>query len=754
MATIGQLKQALQQADQAGNTEDAKKLADAIRRAQGRNQEVRAGQGPARPAEDLPEFGSLEQFGPTGEQASTGAELGLAFATTPDVEQRKDIIQKTIPGTSFSEDEDGNTVIELPGGQRAYLNRPGLSMQDFADFTSDVVKFLPSAKFAAGGKSLLTKMGRGFVGGSATSVAEDLAAGAQGSEQGVNVGKAGATGAIDMTAEAAAPALGLVGRVLKRTFGRRTGEAFTETGDLTPAARKALGKAGIDPEKISPDLVTSAIRLSESGTAPEGVRGVAQSQRFGLPLTRGQATGDFTQLAGEESLRGRADAAGDIMRQFDQRQNERAIDITREIQEEMGGAGTALTREAEGGARIGSEVRRQADELNLAIDDAFENARGANATLSREGLDRLADIPNVLRDQDDVLIDANLTPATSKAVDELGSLSSENVNAQTINDLERYRRRLNQLQGAAQNNTDRRGVTLIKRRFDQYLDDAFDNALFEGDDEALDLLKKARGLRSEYGRRFQEGSGRTKSGRKKADPGGKAVESIVENNATDEGVVNMLFGRAKLFNSEDAVKSIRALRRATENADEVNNTLKQLTFRRISGQAIDNGKFSPKKFIKAFDRMEQDNPAVVREIFSKDEWESIREFRNASERMIQPEASRNPSGTANALRRMLGSLGMITGLQSGGIGYGAAGGRIGRGAGAMLERSSSKSFAEGAVNPQLLLPGRPNAAVISSTISGLRHGGPTAVEEGARVISGESAPGENEVNGAPQEQRR
>lgn len=733
---IGQLKQALKQADKAGNTEDAKKLADAIRRAQSREDERREGQGPSQAPQDLPEFGSLEQFGPTGEQSGTGARLGLAFATTPDEDARKDIIQKAIPGTEFTQDEEGNTVIRLPDGQEAYLNRPGLSMQDFADFSADVVKFLPAGKFAAGGKTLLRRMFRGGTAALTTSAAEDLAASAQGSEKGLQGGKAGATVAADVAAETAAAPLGLVGRVLKRTFGRRTGDIFTAAGDLTPRARKALGKAGIDPEKISPDLVTSAIRLSEEGTQPEGVRGVAQSQRFGLPLTRGQATGDFTQLAGEESLRGRADPAGDIMREFDRRQNERAIDITREIQEEYGGPGTSLARESEGGARIGEEVRRQAQELELAIDDAFEAARGTNATLNREGLDRLTDIPEVLRSQDDVLVDSNLAPATTKALDELGEISGEDVTAQTLERLDRYRRRLNQLQGAAANPTDRRGVTLLKKRFDQYLDDAFDNALFSGDQEALSLLKKARGLRSEYGERFQENTARLKSGRKKSDPGGKAVESIVENNATDEGVVNMLFGRANVFGSESAVKSIRALRKATGNSEEVNNTLKQLTFRRISNQAIDNGKFSPKKFVKAFDRMESENPAVAREIFTDSEWKSIKEFRDASERMIQPDRTINPSRTAETMQRMLGRLGMVTGLQAGGIGMGAFGGSVGRGAGGAIERSSSQSFARDAVNPKLLLPGRPNSGVIAGTIAAARQGGPTAIEEGAESLGG------------------
>lgn len=669
----------------------------------------------------LPELGGTEA-GTRGQRAR----LGLGFLTTPDPEARKDMVRSVIPGTTFSEDEEGNTVVNLPSGQKAFLNAPGFSTQDFADFATDVVKFLPTARFAQGGKTLFRRIARAAGAGGATAAGEEVAAGAQGSEQGIRLSRIGGTGAITGGVETVTPAAALLGRVFRRTFGRRTGQIM-DGGELTPAARSALERAGIDPDDISPELAESAIRLSEQGTAREGVTGVAQSQRFGVPMTRGQATGSFRQLAEEEQLRGRGDPAGDVIREFDQRQNQRLVAIDREIQEELGGGQPALAREAEGGARVRQITQEQADDLLLQIDDAFSAARGSEATLNREGLDRLRNATEIIEERGFPTRE-RLVPATNDALGEINRLTGDDITEQTMREIEQTRQRLIQLQGTAANPTDRNAVTLLKKRFDQYLTDAFDNALFTGDEEALNLLRRARNLRAEYGRRFEERTRRTRSGRRIPDPGGKAVESIVEKNPTDEGVVNMIFGRARLFNQENAARTVQALRNATDNDETVNATLKQLAFRRISSQAIDDGTFSPRKFVTAFNKAMEDNSTVMREIFSEDEIRTLREFRDTVRRLDTPRQARNPSGTASALLRAFSSIGQIVGLKTGGIGVGAVGGRIGRGLGGPIERGAARGRAFEAVNPQLLLPGRPSNRVIASGIAGVRQGGESAQE--------------------------
>lgn len=665
----------------------------------------------------LPEFGNVPDPAP-----SEGAEIktALGMLTTPEVEARKDIIRKNIPGTEFSVDEQGNTVVELPDGRQAFLNAPGLSTQDFLDLGAGILKFLPAAKIAGAGRTVTRRILRGAPAAGATSVAEDVAAQQQGSEQPISKSKAAITAGAGAAAETAAPLVSRAANVFRRSFGRRT-QDIIENGQLTPSARRALQRAGIDPDELPPELAESAIELSEQGVAGDVLPGVAQSQRFRFPLTRGQATDDFGQVAREESLRARGDKAGDVVRTFDERQNQRALEITEEIQDELSSGGRRITSEAEGGATLGREVQAQSDDLLLQIDEAYENAAGANATLNRQGLDRLKNAADIL-DEEGIIVDPELVPSTLRAVERIGSLANKKVTSKTMQELEQLRRQLSSLQGAAKNRTDLKGVTLVKKRLERYLDDAVDNALFSGDENALELIRNARGLRAAYGKRFQERVRRNRSGRKVPDPGGRVVESIVENNPTDEQVVNMIFGRGRLFNPEQAVKAVEAIRRATGESPVVDATLKQLAFRRIADNAIKDGQFSPQKFATAFSKAMKDSPTVMRSIFTKEELDNIRNFRDVAMRTVPPRRATNPSGTSGALTRALGSLGMVYGLQRGGIGFGSLGGRGGRGVGRAIEKANALAQAENAVNPELILPGRPNDATIAGIVSATRQG--------------------------------
>lgn len=718
-ATVQELSQALKRADEQGNTEDARRLANTLRMVQ-RGPERQTGQ-------DIPEIGSMTDF---GESAPPGASprIGLGMFTTPDPESRKDIIREAIPGTEFTEDEEGNTVIELPDGRQAYMNKPGFSQQDFADFASDVVKFLPSARFAAGGKSLLGIGTRAFAGGAATSVGEDVAAIPQGSEQGIQPRKAAVTGAVDIAGEGAGRALSATGRALapvfRRAFGRRTGDIM-DNGQLSQSARRAVERAGMDPDAVTPEMAREAVRAVRQGVPDENVAGVAAARRFDVPLTRGEQTGDFQQLAREEDLAGRTDEAGEIVRQGRQRRSRRAAEAAGEVEETLGGGQPPLRTDAEGGARIRGNVQPEAERLMGDIDTAFENARGRNASLTREGLDRMSNAAETLREDPDILVDEELTPATVRALNEIDGLAGGGSTGKTIQQIETTRRRINQLQDAAKNNTDRRGVTKVKRQFDAYLDDAFDNALFSGDQEALDALKNARQLRAEYGRRFQEGGGRNRSGRRIADPGGKAVQSIVENNPTDEQVVNMVFGRSRVFNPDNAAKTIDALREAAGDREALDRTLKQLTFRRITKDAVEDGQFRPQKFVTAYNRIKKENPTVFNKVFSENERRALDEFRDIAQRQIKPEGVVNNSKTAQTLMRLTGRAGSVLGWINSPPGFQFQGSNIGRtaggGVGGIIERSSARGAARDAINPQFLLSGRPNAALISSSIAAARN---------------------------------
>lgn len=700
---------------------------------------------------DLPELTSVQSEG-------LGFKTALGFISTPDVEARKDILKKNIPDVSFSQDANGNDVVTLPDGQSAFLNAPGLSGQDAIDLVSEVAKFVPAARLAAGG-SLLWSVLKGGAASGTTSVAEDVAAGQLGSEQGIDPVRAGINVVAGGSAEFAAPFVNKLFNFIRTKLPFSPAELIKD-GQLTRQGRIALEKAGFNPDELPIEYVESAIQLSRTGGQIPSGKVVTES---GVPLSKGQATQNFDQLDLEERLRNQGNQAGQVIRSFDDKQQSRLMEITEDIQSELGQTRSTIQDKSSGGALLKSSVNKQADELLLAVDNAFESAATKNINLNRDGLDVLAAIPAEIRDSGNAL-SRELTPAALAALKKIERLAgkprSEAVKSEIsllnkqlfslkgddgFNFIKRQaiERRLGRLQGTTEsdlksldlmrrelgsliksgkNPADIRAAILIKRRFDESIDQAIDNTLFSGDSEALDLLLKARGLRADFGKRFQENTRRTRSGKVIADPGGKVVETILQRSPSDEAVVDYVLGSARLLDVKTSDKVIDSILSATKNDPQAASILKELTFRKMLASSMQAKGFSPKKFASTFTDMMEKTPTTMKKIFSKEDIAIIRNFKNDALKTVSPDNIKNPLRTADTLSRMMGMAGQAIGLQKGGIGMGAVGGRAGRRVGKVIESKQQLSSAESAVSPEFALPGRPNAATISTLIMANREG--------------------------------
>lgn len=184
--------------------------------------------------EATPELGTLPEFGSTPGSAKT-----IAMFTTFDEKAQKEIIAEAIPEATFETTTDGSTIITAPGRDgelvRSVLNRPGLSPQDAATIFTQFVAFLPSAKLANLGKTLLKKVG---IGGAAAGATEQAL-----QEVGIEAGRkerdpvstaiATLTGGL---AEAALPAIQAVRQ------GRQAAKVGAERADIE-SVRKAIEPA-------------------------------------------------------------------------------------------------------------------------------------------------------------------------------------------------------------------------------------------------------------------------------------------------------------------------------------------------------------------------------------------------------------------------------------------------------------------------------------------------------------------------------
>lgn len=152
----------------------------------------------------LPEIGSITTTEGWDDIRGHWADFKIAWGllSSTDAAQKIDIIKAAVPEAEILQHDDGVTEVAFPNGQRAILNKPGLSEQDVIKMGFDLLAFLPAERFARGGTTLLGKMGLGAAGGGATSFGLDITSGLLGSEQGIQTDEilinAGIGGAIPL----------------------------------------------------------------------------------------------------------------------------------------------------------------------------------------------------------------------------------------------------------------------------------------------------------------------------------------------------------------------------------------------------------------------------------------------------------------------------------------------------------------------------------------------------------------------------
>lgn len=265
-----------------------------------------------------PELGTLPEFGGTEEGDTFKIALGLLSTFDPKAQQ--DMIQEAIPEAVFEQTPDGSTIIEVPieggGTRRSVLNRPGFSPQDLTTATAQVLSFIPAARLAGLGKSLLAKVG---IGGAAAGVTEQAL-----QETGVELGRkerdpvstaiATLTGGLS---EAVVPA---VQAFRGSRQAARVGAAADEIDQVVPsvqAAQEASEQTGIPLFQAQQTGIPAQLeKQSFVAQLPAGTRSAveglkAQNKAAGDAVEDflGQIAPDQAVVTGSERLRTAAQAA-------------------------------------------------------------------------------------------------------------------------------------------------------------------------------------------------------------------------------------------------------------------------------------------------------------------------------------------------------------------------------------------------------------------------------------------------------------
>jgi hypothetical protein len=519
-------------------------------------QDIRGKQDPS--TANLPTF-----LGPTMERELPDAGQRGPIAANIALGQSDESLAKLIGqqlGPRFRgirKDANGYDIVQYIGQDgnptEAYVNRPGLDMQDVARGVASAVPFVAAGGLvntAVRGASLVPRMLAQATGQGVTALGTDVGAAAGG----VADFDASQTLAKSATAAgfgAAGEAVGAAGGAIWRKFVTEPGLYDKAAGQLTPRGAQMAQEAGLDPAALSADLQRQfAQQLARTGSRDTAARSISSAE-FGIPRTQGELTQNIPALVREQQVRGGnyGGEAAARMKEFDDAQRQ-------SINDALFGQITSPTT---GNTRPGIAQRiapgRSPAEYNKAelganirknTETAFDTAKAAESK-AWEGIPTMRPQPEampLLANKLDQAIGEFPIPKGGKAemmAKELESFiegkapeaAAKWQTTSPVGNVDQFRKRILRLYQGAADSTDKAAARTMYETFNEWIDEAAEKSLLAGGDAvAAAKLKTARGISRTVHETFDGERGTA---------GARILADVLKKADSAEGVINALF---------------------------------------------------------------------------------------------------------------------------------------------------------------------------------------------------------------------
>ena len=516
-------------------------------------------------------------------------------------------------------------TVALPDGREYRLNDEGLDSTDVANVAGNVAAFWSPASWAA---RFNQAKNIGLAGRAAT--------------------QAGAAGATDIGIQAAANE-GDVDpfRTISAAAGAGAGEAIgTGIGAIAQRASRSMRTTpagGNVPATIADSAIRNADEIA-AGTNPAAIAG---RDKYGFLYTQGQRAIDdsvkIPLLRKEEVLR-QTPGGQELFQAAAKRNDDQLVAAISDTGDRLGGSQGATPGDL--AVKATDKIKQQAGELKERIGDAYDVAAKGNRTAV--STDYVATLPDrLLRSVSDFAPNPQTTPVADQTLKQVRNVAkslkgpeSGGVKGITLKAIDTQRRIINNNIEAASNPTDKAAVTAIKREFDQWVDDAVDQALISGDAGALSALKDARRLRAEYGRRFEGGADTD-----------RFIAGMLDGSKTPEELINVALGASSVSKAGGA-RFIERLKLAADGDPEVVGSLRAAHFMRMAVGKDGN----PQKMgdiIRNIRSTKYGNDSVVKALYSPDEWAEVESLAEALGPLVPVGDFAKSSGTTERLFRML-----------------------------------------------------------------------------------------------------
>jgi len=469
---------------------------------------------------------------------------------------------------------------------------------------------------------------------------------------------------------------------LRGIFKRAPQSFDPATGQLTEEARRQLTAIGVNADEVSGQLARAYMEAAQDATrggaggaaerAGEVAARTAPARSFGIDTTRGQATGDIPQIASEEAMRAgaRGNAAFREMDEFGRRQRGQVSTARDSLAREVapGGGQTDAVDAAEMAI---AGVRREAETARTAGREAYKAFEDMGGGIKGGAVKNLDERLAVALDAEGIIID-ELTPNASAA---LGVMRRQFAGAENgavpFANLERTRQMLRRFASAAESGSlgqDQMAMKALIGEYDEWLEGAMDYAISDGSSAALEAVRKARGLWSDYLRTY--------TGKKGAD---NMIRKVVEDEMAPDQVIGWLLGASKNIGGGQSSLIAKRFRDILGPDSPEFQAMKKATIDRLT---MNNGEIrTPAEIASALGGfLDGKGKTLAESMFTPAELRRVREFREAMRVLQVPAKAGNPSGSGyevaraatSAARALFTALGFASGGPGGAV-IGAAG---------------------------------------------------------------------------------
>lgn len=647
--------------------------------AQGAVDMVRGKQDPA--YENAPALFNAPDLTPQAQGRLLEGNAGARTSAISD-EAYADILQSQL-GDSFigrEQDAHGYPVLSYRNrdGQesKAYANRPGL---DWADIDRTAHATMP---YLLGGGLVGSAM-RNFnlplravaqgVTGAGVSVGQDVGANAMGSQQGIDVPRAGLAGVLGAGGELLAPAVQAGKSALG--FGAKY---VDDAGRLTPEGVSAARRAGVDPKELDAETTAAFAEALRVGRDPVEVLASVRTNRFGIPTTKGQRTKNPELLAIEKDIRA-GNLKEDARRSLEEFDQQQAHSITAQVRGHVVPGRDGIDEYRGLGAEIAPTRmphEQNAETMGQSIRTGLTGARDTLKEREVAAWEAMPDItprpaafddliPSLNGRIGDMYVDAQLTPTAMRMDTELAAfrdgkgLSTDGpkmVQQTAVRTIDQMRRRLlGMYKAAAPGSPDAKAAKAYYDGFNDWVWDIAEKGLINGDPAAAAKMTTAREISREVKGLFKP---RTSHGRPA--PSDRILSQVMDDADTSEGVIAALLGssgphtvpRAGTVDALNRIKTI--LEKAGDDAGsmaskETWNDIRLAYWLRLTTDKS-GATLSPTMLRKGIDQAFASQHSVLRTLFSDGERSEMRAFARAVGEASYKDP--NPSGTATALRAL------------------------------------------------------------------------------------------------------